>query len=237
MSDVARDKIIDRVRKLLALAGNNTSDAERDAAMQKAQALLIEHKISESEVAATDSDTRIAEWVLTGRNGQWARRVAQAIGKLYFCGYISASMGKKVQHIFVGSEADATVAREITSFVVESVYREGAKQMRARGANTSYWTSFVNAASLRIAQRVRDMIADSQRASTTTSATQALVVTDLYQKAQDAARAYITNDPNIKTAVGRPMHNPSSEGWRAGVDFGNAVPITQLLTSGPKRLK
>ncbi len=39
------DKIIERLKKLLALAGNNPSQAEAEAAMAKAQAVAIEHGI------------------------------------------------------------------------------------------------------------------------------------------------------------------------------------------------
>lgn len=237
MTEANREKIIDRVRKLLALAGNNTNEAERDAAMAKAQRLLIEHKISESEMASADSEVNISDWVITGRNGQWARRIARSIGKLYFCGYVYTSFGKKVQHHFIGRQHDALVAQEITKFVVESVYREGARQMRARGANTSYWTSFVNSASLYIMKRVATMIADSQQASAERSSSQALVVAGMYQQAQDAAQAFIQGIPDLKTAVARPLNNPSTDGWRAGADYGSTIPITKQVGSGPKKLK
>lgn len=235
MSTTSRETIIERIRKLMALAGNNSSEAERDAAMHKAQQLLIAHKIEESEIAAAESTTPIAEWVMRGRNGQWARRIAQSIGKLYFCGYISQAMGKKVDHIFVGKQTDAEIAKAVTNFVVESVYSEGARQMRARKANTSYWTSFVNAASLRIQARVRDMIRDSQNAES--GASRALVVANLYATAQSAAADYIKNDPSVKTTKSRAMTNPSDSGWAQGIAFGDTIPITQQIGSGPKRIK
>ena len=56
------DKLIERLKKLLALAGNNPSQEEANAAMAKAQAVALEHGIdlallgeSQAESAASAS--------------------------------------------------------------------------------------------------------------------------------------------------------------------------------------
>ena len=43
---MSREKIIERIRKLLALAGNNPNEAEAALAMEKAQAELALHNLS-----------------------------------------------------------------------------------------------------------------------------------------------------------------------------------------------
>ena len=44
------DKILEKVKKLLALAGNNPSQAEAEAAAAKAQALLQEYNLTLKDV-------------------------------------------------------------------------------------------------------------------------------------------------------------------------------------------
>lgn len=234
MSDATaeRAKAIARVKKLLALAGNNPSDAERASAMEKAQALLLDHLITEKELGHGDSESSfISAWKTTGRNGQWARRIAQSVGRLYLCGYVYTSLGKRVIHHFVGRETDAQIAQEITGWVVESVYRQGAVEMRRLGMDNTYWTGFVNAASLEIKRRVDALIAEKQTPSATNS--RALVVLDLYAQAGKQNYEYIKT-MGTKTELARPMGGRSSEGWRAGTAYGANVPLGRAIADGAK---
>ena len=234
MSD-DREKIVERIRKLLALAGNNPSEAERDAAMAKAQQLLIDYNISMKEVDHTDdSDVRIAEWTQVTRSGQWARRIAMSVGRLYFCGYIYSVAGKKTLHHFVGTETNGRIAAEVAHYVIEAVYRQGAIEMRRAGAGNAYWTSFVNAASHRIRDRVIALIAEAGQNGAPTSDTRALVVRDLYRDAQEAARRYIEGMSDVKSGKARPEQFKSVEGWIAGKAFADRVPLHQQVGSGYK---
>lgn len=47
MTDTKKAKIADKIQKLLALAGNNPSEEEAQAALLKAQELMAEYIISE----------------------------------------------------------------------------------------------------------------------------------------------------------------------------------------------
>ncbi len=232
MNAISRDKILDRIRKLLSLAGANPNEHERDAAMAKAQQMLIDHNLQMSEVGNLDGeDLRVAEWNQTTRNGQWARRIAQSVGRLYFCGYIYRPMGKKVVHSFVGTETNGKIASEISGYVIEAVYHEGARAMRAAGAANSFWTSFVNAASLRVRLRVDKLVLAAGRDQEHQSSSRALVVVDMYKQAEADAARYMASMNNLKTTVARPMQNKNLEGWQAGTSFGDNVSLTQSLGS------
>ena len=232
MSD-NREKLIERIRRILALAGNNPNEHERDAAMAKAQALLLDHNISMKEVDHTDdADVKIGEWTQVTRNGQWSRRIAAAVGRLYLAGYLYTSFGKKVQHTFVGTETNCKIASEVSAYVIEVVYREGAIAMRRAGASNAYWTSFVNSASHRIRARVGEMIAAASRSTTKESESRALAVLDLYAQAERTAREYIEAMANVKTAKARPEQFKSLEGWEAGRAFADKVPLNQQVGRG-----
>lgn len=51
------DKLIEKLKKLLALSGNNPSAAEAELAMQKAQALALEHGIDLALIGNSNNDT------------------------------------------------------------------------------------------------------------------------------------------------------------------------------------
>jgi len=53
---MTREKLAERIRKLLALAGNNPSEAEAAMAMERASALLAEHNLTMAEVETLGTD-------------------------------------------------------------------------------------------------------------------------------------------------------------------------------------
>ena len=57
MTTTDRDSVIERVKKLLALAGSNTNVNEAAAAMARAQKLMLEHKLAAAELVV-DGDAQ-----------------------------------------------------------------------------------------------------------------------------------------------------------------------------------
>lgn len=51
---MANEKLIETIKKLLALGGNNPNEAERNAAIAKARELMLRHNISMSNINSSD---------------------------------------------------------------------------------------------------------------------------------------------------------------------------------------
>ncbi len=77
----SRDRIVDRVRALLAKADSTEHQAERDAFFAKAQALITRHHIDEAELEAADSEV-VRETVLIVDWGHATRGVVYLYGEV-----------------------------------------------------------------------------------------------------------------------------------------------------------
>ena len=118
-----REKTIDRIKKLLELAANNPSESEATAAALKAQRLIAEHNVADSELMKT-AEEAIAE-IRSGnyKGNPWAVRLAHAIADNFRCRLYLAYTGTKSwwtgrttkdsqQVVFMGYETDAQAATE-----------------------------------------------------------------------------------------------------------------------------
>jgi hypothetical protein len=87
MEAADREKLIERIRKLLALADNNPSESEAAAALERASAIMAEHNLTMAHVDALGTgDERIEErFDSENRRQTWARLIWSAVSELNFC--------------------------------------------------------------------------------------------------------------------------------------------------------
>lgn len=141
------DKILDKVKKLLALAGNNPSKEEAQAAAAKAQALLAEYNLTlpkeEQESEAIDFT-----YFDTGVDRAWKYELASVLAKNFRCKCIW--WGKK-RVGFYGYKHDTEVAAQVFEFLFWSIRRnlrkvkKQAKEEKgtAKGVIFSYSQGFI----------------------------------------------------------------------------------------------
>lgn len=142
------EKILEKVKKLLALAGNNPSEEEAKAASLKAQQLMAEYNLTLSEA---DEDKKLEfanSSYACGVDNQWKYGLAAVIAKNFRCEYYW--LGKKIL-VFYGYKADCEIAREVFGFlfkvckkrmtqVADKAYAETGT---SRGVRYSYTKGFV----------------------------------------------------------------------------------------------
>jgi hypothetical protein len=125
MSDNSIEKIVERVRKLLALAKNNPNEAEAASAANKAQELLeaynLEMSDSHGEAKVQRTDKR--------RDGglyKWQRNIWNGVARLNFCHYISIrglSAGSSYEHRVIGSHANVLTTELMAQYLQDTVER------------------------------------------------------------------------------------------------------------------
>jgi len=115
MSEEKQDKLIDRVRKLLALS-KSPNEHEAALAMEKAQYLLKEYNITLTELEVKTFVERKVE--VKGKLAKWQAHLASAVAtgfdaKVYLIGtrYI----------VFVGTKVDAEVAQYAFVYLLATV--------------------------------------------------------------------------------------------------------------------
>ncbi|MDB1689575.1 DUF2786 domain-containing protein [Enterococcus casseliflavus] len=109
MNEKAKQKIV----KLLALA-NDASDEESMSALAKAQELMLQHNIDESEVfeykQEQKSEAVINTIIYQGRPQKWLYRLASIIAE-NFCVNTYYVSGSPIELRFVGIESDVQIAQ------------------------------------------------------------------------------------------------------------------------------
>lgn len=187
MSD-DKAKIIDRIRKLLALQ-KSPNENEAAIAAEKAAELLALHNLTLADVRPESKieEARIDEQALDTLKGSatWRRRLANAVAQVYFCEYFYVTYHKPVerrrknskkpaeftkydQHNFIGYPHNTAVARMMFEYLADTVERLARESANAHCKNpkekspwrVSFRTGCVKALIRRLYERVSKMKAE-----------------------------------------------------------------------------
>jgi len=232
---MSTDKVIDKVRKLMAVAHGTAEggEHERDTALKMALNLLAKHNLSMGDLAQPTEDR------LAGKDEYhstpWMRFVGHAIADLFFCSFFSSQVSGKNKRVytFVGLEGNVATAREMTAYVIKSIQAESNKLAKAAGQGETWANSFRKGAASKISQRCAELRRQAERdnAGQASSGT-SLVLASLYGTESLANKAYIANALGItlttKAAVTR---NNRADGVAAGLDFGSKLSLNKQVGS------
>lgn len=217
--------IIDKIRKLMALAGNNPSEAEREAAMRKAHQLLIQHNLSMTDVQINVESVAVYADDADYKNEPFRRVILTAIAKLYFCEVVFTIQQKRVRANFVGMKVDAEIAKTVANSILVSVAHQASIHHNANGLKG--WSAFANGAALAIHHRCMDMIRTAHNEKVPGTA---LVVQSLYETRRREAEGVIAEHwPTLRKA-GRGMSAKDAHSSMSGMAFGSTVALTQKVT-------
>lgn len=128
---MSTERILDRIKKMLALANDpGASEGERETALRMAYNLLAKHNLSMSDVPkdGVQEPREMAETTISA--DKWARHIAHAVGKLFFCKYYfyrTDSAGRD-RHCFVGRASNVATATYMTEYLIKAIKRESTKR-------------------------------------------------------------------------------------------------------------
>jgi hypothetical protein len=239
------DRIVERIKKLLALSSSQNPH-EAALAAAKAQELLFRHNLSMSMVEAAlegGSSGYVSDRFDSGGWMQWRLRLLSAVARNNFCRGVSYQGTRDVG--IVGEPHNVTVVKHLYAFLVREVLRladlevkeqHGLDEEESRAWKRSFYLGAVRTIAQRLAtQRQRDISADPQAA--------ALVV----RKDQELDEAYREHFPTAQSneddeegapAPARQDRGPSrprrTDGYRAGVLAGRTIPLN-LPIEAPRR--
>lgn len=127
------NKVIERVKKLLALAESKNSN-EAQSALMKAQALIMKHKLDMREIEEYDSSSIKVETKLTDytfdHKARWKGRLAMMIADNFgcFC-YFRTNRTRRI--VFLGKDEDVYVCEIMYKYALDSIVSE-VKRRRKR---------------------------------------------------------------------------------------------------------
>jgi len=149
-----RSEIIDRIRKLLALATDNPNPAEAAQAAMMAQRLIVKNDVADYELMEKVETQKIIEsHSCDARRNAWSSKLAGVVADAFRCQiYRWHYKDDTVHWVFVGYELDATAAKQVFDTLFEIGNRLAAEECRifrrvfgtARGVKNSYLNGFVS---------------------------------------------------------------------------------------------
>ena len=126
MSDPDRKKRIDRIRKLIALAGGRgATDHEAALALEMAQRAMAEEGITETDLLAAEAAESYARSGAQQRVPKWESALATVIGQGFACDLVHH--GYEVQWSFVGIDP----LPELASYAFQVLFRQCQKARTA----------------------------------------------------------------------------------------------------------
>lgn len=158
--------IVDRIRKLLALAGNNPNENEAMAALEKAFTLAAKHNVDVNSLRDKPANDGIVEEITTNKQSEkqfWF--VWQAVARLNACEYLVHRLSQRrreTRHFLYGRRVNVVTAAAMAGYLC-NVMRAlavayASEHVKARGGSQArYFNSFMHGFSRRVYSRCEQM--------------------------------------------------------------------------------
>lgn len=142
-----QQKVLNKVKMLLALAGNNPIAEEAQSAMMKAQALLAKAglSMSDAELFDTKHTSQVVHEGATeyvDNTEWWVKALAGVLADNFRCvAYVNTTPSGKSQVRFMGMKDDVALCKDVFSFAVRAM-EYNAEQYLKRRKQRSSWEQF-----------------------------------------------------------------------------------------------
>lgn len=154
------DKIIDRVRKLLAMAKDTSSPNEAAIAAQRARKLIDEYQLSELDLTTVDANAFSSETYNTGQKtlNRALSIMAVAVAKYNDCQTEATSLGGAINIRFKGMLVDAVCATEMFKYLRDEMYRQAERNAEGRANRTAYRLGFASGITAQVRESMRQRV-------------------------------------------------------------------------------
>ena len=228
-----------KIKKLLALAGNNPSREEAAAALAKAQALMTEHHIEQLQVTDVEEDDLLTFWDKDdGISGAlWKSDLAYCIARANNC--FCYTSGKSIG--VCGKPSNIKTANYIVAYCITQI--NSLSDSHAKGLGRSYVNSFklgcVHAIREAIERERKESEARMLAIAAASNDCRAVVRLDnaLAISKREYARAESTARSKVKLrSVSSPSRKLNGSGYRAGKTAGAGIYGSSKGSSAAKRI-
>jgi hypothetical protein len=236
MTNEDKDKLLDKIKKMLAKAGNNPNEHEAALAANMAQELLARHNLTMADVPDDDQPDDLADIVTDGTivtaSHPWRRPLGSAVATMYFCKYMFVGAGGKNKHMFVGARHNVAVATVMYLYLLTTVERlaqEGSRSIPAQ-EKSPYRTTFRGACSTRLCARINERIRDAKQGTAMASTGTTLpALLSLYDRATSLNDAFIASKFGKLRQVTSRIRNLHAKGYYDGDAAGRNIGLDQQV--------
>lgn len=228
------DKILDKVRKLFALAGNNPNEHEAASATERARAILTDYNLSISDIEIRE----IVEKEITFETlklESYKSYIATIVADTFDCPvYLIRTKDwfnktGKVKVVFVGNVTDVEVAFYVYSYLITTIQYLLDKKVRNNNSGqhgSTVKTDYALGISSVLKQRLMDFYGKQKEVQANQKNDYGMTGKEIMVIKQDAIQKYMdAQDLNLKTT-----HNKSTvknaEAYYQGQQDGSKISLT-----------
>jgi len=245
------EKILDRVMKLLALAGNNPNEAEAAAAVAKAHEILAAHNLSMASVEAhkgkgqgTPEDMERGNMAHdTNFSEKYYGMIWKLVAELNYCKHFQDRPNPKKRQTFhnvIGRKINAIVASQMAMYLCTTMRRLAADAAKEAGRKDFAFTNaFLHGCSDRLCARLRAMRDEERRAKAEAQAQATSNALVLWSDNEDEANAAF-----IQSQMGITLKNLTvrsskvdAGGYNKGREAGDRVSLNQQVGNSSTEAK
>lgn len=230
------EKILERVAKLLNLAGNNPNEAEAAAAIEKAHAILAEHNLTLAAVQAhgqkVEQGDRDASKTGTKFSEKYYKWIWMACADLNYCKMFSHRPNPKLRDTYytvVGRQVNVIVATQMAMYLCQTIRRLANEEaVRTGRKDHAFKNASLAGCATRLYHRI-EALRKQEVSSTGAGNSNALAI---WSGAEEEANAeFIEKVMGIKlrTAVARKAKAYDRSGYAAGAAAGEKVSLNQQV--------
>lgn len=234
---MTEQRIIDRIRKMLALANDlAASENERETALRMAYNLLAKYNLDLADIHdKTREEPRINNAnVCFGM--PWVRRVSRSIAELFFCRhYVGEKINStQITHHFVGKESNAITAAVMADWITKSILKECRARFKYNLSADS--RSFASGAAERLWERIQEMRKEAEQENRGDG--KSLVLASVYRTEADANAQFLAETGIQLKSLKARSTSYSASAYGAGREFGNSINLNRQVGQAPvARLK
>lgn len=235
-----RDKLIGKIKRLQALAGNNPSEAEAATAAERAHELIAKYQIKEEELGHDRAQMRHDGSFITNSR-PWRRYIGVPLAELYFCKYgvtYERERGKSVghdRHLFIGRDANVQVCRIMFAYLCTTVGRLATRAGKEvpKSERSSFVNSFKLGCAIRLSLRLKAKLEAAKVAPTIIrqegECTTLPALADAYEREGRAIQEYFDRTFEAEVKNSRKPVPTNEDGLYAGYDAGGNIGLDQQL--------
>lgn len=228
-------KIVERIKKLLALAANNPNEHEAQVAAAKAQEMLEAHNLDMAQLGHTAQGRPRADQKQKGGLYGWQRSLWKAVAELNFCHYWSIkglAAGSTYEHRILGSSVNVLSTQLMAEYLqgaIERLAQQWAKEQGMKSVFVRQAIAYREGMAARIVERLqierrrklaeeRAREAERKAAASHPGAaptTTALTLVDVQQTEADLNNDYLNGWEEGTTAANRAADKARQAAWAA----------------------
>lgn len=229
--ETIKAKVLSRVRKMLALAGNEAaSEGERDNALRMAHAALAKYNLTLGD-AEVETEPRVEDKAQISPH-PWARYLIDAIAQLYFCKTMFFRYRDKRQvHHFIGRQSNVVTAIEMAKFIVGSINKEARRKARENPYITGYERAFCKGAATSVYYRCKEIRETAEKqASPQASTGTSLVLASLYRTELEKNALVIAQQHGELKTIKHKQRSADHDAYNAGKQYGTTLNLNKQVS-------